>query len=89
MGLRASSNETATAARIVNITADFAPLRRFLTNDRMLLGLPSGVKFYLGVNIKHIPVKDLSNSLMETLIVPLAGSLMTAYFLVKPFKTTK
>ena len=75
--------------RTTNTIAASAPFSLFLAKPRMLLGFPSGWKFSPGENMRQIPVKDSSNSFIETSIFPLAGSLRTAASFLNPSRTTK
>ena len=74
---------------VVKISASFAPARRLRTKPSMLLGLPSGTKPSPGSSRMQTPVKEWSNSSMETSTWPRAGSFSTARSRLKPSSTTK
>ena len=88
-GLIIPISDIATVVTTVNTTATPAPRIFSLEKDIILLGLPPGSKLSEGSNIRQIPVNDLSKFSIDTLYVPLAGSLRMALFPLNPFRTTK
>ena len=74
----------ATSAR-----AEPFPRIRFLKKARMLAGRPPSSKSGPFSNNRQTELKELSNSSSETVMHPLAGSLITAPPFLNPFSTTK
>ena len=88
-GWMTPSSEEMMVQSTTKATAGPAPFRRTLAKASTLLGLPSGTKSGPGSIIRQMPVKERSNSSMDTDTVPRAGSLSTALSFLNPLSTTK
>ena len=80
---------TNTVVMKTKMMADLVPRSRFLAKFITLCFSPPASKSSFFSNMITTPVNAWSNSFMETVTRPLAGSLMTAPFFVKPHRTTK
>ena len=75
--------------RTTKTTAVEVPLSRSFAYSKTDFFFPEGVKSSPGSIVIQMPVNSLSNSSHERITWPLAGSFMTAFFPLKPHKTTK
>lgn len=76
------------ATNIINSIGIRLPLSLSFAKAYTLDCLPSATKAGVGVKSSAIPVKERSNSLMETVRLPFAGSLIIAFPCLKPQSTT-
>ena len=89
VGFAIPARDRISVVNIPKASAAFVPDSLSRANSAMLFLFPEGINASVGLNKRQIPVKASSSRSIETIILPLAGSLMTALFPLNPQSTTK